>query len=85
MKKEVGVMDMLRISPKVRLLMIRAGLFALTVVIVVVVFIAGKMAIERLTGTDLTMDTTVIVVAVVVGLERMLWKLVRQRALNKKN
>ena len=67
---------MLIIYPKVRLLMIRAGFFALTAMIVILVFVAGEMAVERLTGTDLTIDTTVIVVAVVVVLERMLWKLV---------
>ena len=57
----------------------RTGLFVLSSVIVAVIFILGKMLIERFIGIEITMDTTVITVAAVVGVDYVIWKRVSRR------
>jgi len=70
---------MLKIPLKVRVLIMRTGLFVLSSVIVAVIFILGKMLIERFIGIEITMDTTVITVAAVVGVDYVIWKRVSRR------
>jgi hypothetical protein len=57
----------------------RAGLFVLIAAIIVVALVTGKMLIERLTGIEITMDTTAITVVAVVGVDYLIWKLISRR------